>query len=129
MPGTVSSFTSYQQWHIRHWLFISVPCLCIIAFLIFSSIKQLYSKVGNSRRKWYGNAVFSPLASSISRHEGILNKRSCKNFFEKNGMPVFLWRFQYGRRRLNSNNESHWLQVSAYKLLEFYSSNMDMQHF
>ena len=43
-------------------------------------------------------------------------------------MPVFLWRFEYGRRRLNSNNESRWLQVSAYKLLENYSSNMDMQN-
>ena len=27
------------------------------------------------------------------------------------------------------NNESHWLQVSAYKLLEYYSSNIDMQNF
>ena len=44
-------------------------------------------------------------------------------------MPAFLWRFKCGRRRLNSNNESHWLQVSAYKLLEYYSSNMDMQSF
>ena len=34
-----------------------------------------------------------------------------------------------GRRRLNSNNESHWLHVSEYKLLEYYSSNMDMQDF
>ena len=30
---------------------------------------------------------------------------------------------------LISNNESRWLQVSAYKLLEYYSSNMDMQNF
>ena len=43
-------------------------------------------------------------------------------------MRVFLWRFEYGRRRQNSNNESHWLQVSAYKLLEYYSSNMDKQY-
>ena len=26
-------------------------------------------------------------------------------------------------------DKSHWLQVSAYKLLEYYSSNMDMQNF
>ena len=53
----------------------------------------------------------------------------CKNFFENNRMPVYLWRFEYGRRRINFNNESHWLQVSAYKLLEYYSSNIDMQNF
>ena len=40
-------------------------------------------------------------------HKGILNKYFCNNFFEKNLMPVFLWRFEYGRRRLNSNKESH----------------------
>ena len=34
-----------------------------------------------------------------------------------------------GRRRLNSNNENHWLHASEYKLLEYYSSNMDMQDF
>ena len=34
-----------------------------------------------------------------------------------------------GRRRLNSNNENHWLHVSEYKLLEYYSSNMDIQDF
>ena len=34
-------------------------------------------------------------------------------------MPVFLWRFEYRRRRRNSNKESHWLSVSAYKLLEY----------
>ena len=69
------------------------------------------------------------MGSSISHHKGILNKNLCKNFFETNQMPVFLWRFEYGRRRVNSNNESHWLQVSAYKLLEYYSSNMDIQNF
>ena len=69
------------------------------------------------------------MASSISHHKGILNKHLCKNLFEKNRMPAFLWRFEYERRILNSNNESHWLQVSAYKLLEYYSSNMDMQNF
>ena len=69
------------------------------------------------------------MASSILRHKGILNKHLWENFFTKNRMPVFLWRFKFGRRRLNSNNESHWLQVSAYKLLEYYSSNMDMQNF
>ena len=66
--------------------------------------------------------------SSISYHKGILNKHLCENFFEKNEMSVSLWRFEYGRRRLNSNNESQWLQVSEYKLLEYYSSNMDMQN-
>ena len=25
LPGTVSSSTSYQKWHIRHWMLISVP--------------------------------------------------------------------------------------------------------
>ena len=44
-------------------------------------------------------------------------------------MPFFLWRSEYGRRRLSSKNESHWLQVSAYKLLAYYSSNNDMQNF
>ena len=68
------------------------------------------------------------MALSISRHEGILNKHLCKNFSEENRMPVFLLRFEYRRRRLNFNKESHWLQVSAYKLLEYYSSNMDMQN-
>ena len=70
------------------------------------------------------------IRSSIinSRHKGILCKHLRKNFFEKNLMSVFLWRFEYGRRRQNSNNESHCLQVSAYKLLEYYSSNMDMQN-
>ena len=34
-----------------------------------------------------------------------------------------------GKRRLNSNNENHWLHVSEYKLLEYYSSNMDIQDF
>ena len=63
------------------------------------------------------------MALSISRHKGILNKHLCKNFFEKNRMPVFLWRFEYGRRRLNSNSVSDWRQVCAYKLLEYYSSN------
>ena len=46
------------------------------------------------------------MALSISRHKGILNKHLCKNFFEKNRMPVFLLRSEYRRRRLNSNNES-----------------------
>ena len=63
------------------------------------------------------------MALSISCHKGILNKHFCKNLFEKNRMPVFLWRFEYGRRRLNSNNVSHWRQVCAHKLLEYYSSN------
>ena len=67
--------------------------------------------------------------SSISRHKGILNKHLCKNFFEKYRMPVFLWRFEYKRRRLNSNNETHWLQVSAYKLLEYYLSNITQAKF
>ena len=44
-------------------------------------------------------------------------------------MPVFLWRFEYKRRRLNSNNETHWLQVSAYKLLEYYLSNITQAKF
>ena len=34
-----------------------------------------------------------------SRHKGILIKHLCKNFLEKNRVPVFLWRFEYGRRR------------------------------
>ena len=34
-----------------------------------------------------------------------------------------------GKRRLNSSNENHWLHVSEYKLLEYYSSNMDIQDF
>ena len=51
------------------------------------------------------------MALSISRHEGILNKHLCKNFFEENRMPVFLLRFECRRRSLNSNKESHWLQV------------------
>ena len=59
LPGTASSSTSYQQWHIRQWLLISAPCLCLVPFLIFSPIKQLYSKVGNSRMYRYGNAVFT----------------------------------------------------------------------
>ena len=67
------------------------------------------------------------VALPISRHEGILNKHLCKNFFEENWMPVFLLRFECRTRRLNSNKESHWLQVSTYKLLEYYSSNMNMQ--
>ena len=69
------------------------------------------------------------MASLILRHKVILNKHLCKNFFEKSRMPIFLWRFEYGRRRLNSDYETHWLQVSVYKLLEYYSSNMEMQNF
>ena len=107
-----------QQALVAHQCPLPLPS----RLLDISSIKQLYSKIEN------GNAIFTSLASSILRHEGVLNKRLCKNFFEKNRMPVFLWRFEYGRRRLNSNNESHWLQVSAYKLLGYYSSNMDMQN-
>ena len=43
----------------------------------------------------------------ISRDKGILNKLLCKNLFEENRMPVFLWRFEYRRGRLNSKKESH----------------------
>ena len=59
LPGTVGSSTLYQQWHIREWLLISAPCLYLVPFLIFSPIKQLYSKVDNSRMYRYGNAVFT----------------------------------------------------------------------
>ena len=65
---------------------------------------------------------------SISRHERILNKQLCKSFFEENRMPVFLLRLERRRRRLNSNKESHSFQVSTYKLLKYYSSNMNMQN-
>ena len=58
LPDTVSSSTSYQQWHIRQWLLINPPWFCLIPFLIFSPIKQPYSKVGNSGMYRYGNAVF-----------------------------------------------------------------------
>ena len=70
------------------------------------------------------------MALSISRQKGFLNKHLCKNFFEESRIPIFLWRFEYRKRRLNSNKESHWRisKVSAYKLLEYYSSNMDMQN-
>ena len=44
-----------------------------------------------------------------SRHKGILNRHLCKNFFEKSRMPVIFWIFKYGRKRLSSNKESHWL--------------------
>ena len=76
-------------------------------------------------------AALDPLLveSSISRQKRILNKHFCKNFFEKNLMLVFLWRFEYGRRTLNSDNEHRWRQVSVYKLLEYYSSNIDIQNF
>ena len=43
-------------------------------------------------------------------------------------MPVFLLRFECKRRRLNFNKESNWLQVSTYKLLEYYSGNMNMEN-
>ena len=76
-------------------------------------------------------AALDPLLveSSISRQKRILNKHFCKNFFEKSLMLVFLWRFEYGRRTLNSDNEHRWRQVSVYKLLEYYSSNIDIQNF
>ena len=38
-----------------------------------------------------------------------LSKHLSKNFFAENRMPVFLWRFEYRRKRLNSIKESHWL--------------------
>ena len=59
LPGAVSFSTSYQRWHIRQWLLISAPCLCLVPSLITSPIKQPYSKVGNSRMYRYGNAVFT----------------------------------------------------------------------
>ena len=60
----------------------------------------------------YGNVVFTLFLLDIKKlevafpilcHKGILNKHLCKNFFEENRMHVFLWRFEYIRRRLNSN--------------------------
>ena len=54
------------------------------------------------------NFVIMPLPIFVvinSRHKGILSKDLGKNFFEENRM----WRFEYKRRRLNSNKESHWL--------------------
>ena len=49
------------------------------------------------------------MALSISHRKGILNKHLCKNLFEENRTPVFLWRFEFRRKILNSNKESHWI--------------------
>ena len=75
----------------------------------------------------YGNAIATIFASNWkirsgfinSHHEGILNKHLRKNLFEENRMPVFLLRFEYRSRRLNSNKESHWLQVSGILLKQY----------
>ena len=47
---------------------------------------------------------------SISRHKGILNKHLGKNLFYENRIPVFLWIFEYRRRRLSSD----YLVISNY---------------
>ena len=57
----------------------------------------------------FGLRLYQFVSLSISHHKGILNKHLGKNFFEENRKTVFLWRFEYRRRRLNSNKESHWL--------------------
>ena len=101
LAGTVRFSISYQLWLIRQWLLINASCLCLVPSLIFSPTKSVWKCCFHF--KFLLEIKKQEVALSISRHKGISNKHLGKNFFYENRIPIFLWRFEYRRRRLNSN--------------------------
>ena len=114
------NFTAARQCRFLHMVstvayLIMVAYQCLLPLpsssLIFSPTKQPYSKVGNSRIYQYGNAD-----RNYKIWSGVINFSSQRNFKQtfmwefllRKSNACFLWRFEYRRRRLNSNYPIGW---------------------